>query len=191
MREIETKGSAIRSLLLAIEALWGADVVKRTIEACPEEVRTALSDGRLVPGGWYPVGWYREIHAKLRTIVPDDERISAKIGRKTTEQDLKGPMRWLLSLAGADLIARFAGKIHGSYFRGGTIDVERKPGRLVFRMVEMHGMNKHLWDDLVAGTAMVFEAAARHTVQQRVVGGTGPTIELTLIWDEAEAAARA
>jgi hypothetical protein len=186
VREIETKGQSIRSLLGAIEALWGADVLRRTIDACPPDVRTGLTDGRMVSGGWYPVGWYREVHTAIRTVIPNEPNISARLGRKTTELDLQGPLRWCLQLAGPDLLARFADKVHSSYFRGGKIEAFRERGQLTLRMSDMHGMNKHMWDDLVAGSAVLFEAAARHPVLHRVQGGTGSSVEFTLIWDEAK-----
>ena len=186
MREIETKGQTIRSLMTAIEALWGADVLRRTIEACPPEVRASLTDGRLVSGGWYPVGWYREVHAALRVVMPSEPNISSRLGRKTTELDLQGPLRWCLQLAGPELLARFADKIHSSYFRGGKTTVVREKGQLTLRMSEMHGMNKHMWDDLVAGCAVLFEAAAGHDVLLRSAGGVASTVEFTLIWDDAK-----
>ena len=186
VREIETKGQTLRSLLAAIEALWGPDVRRRTIEACPSEVRVGLTDGRMVPGGWYPVGWYREVHAALRVVLPNEPNISAKLGRKTTELDLEGPLRWCLQLAGPDLLARFAHKIHGSYFRGGKITAMRAKGELTLCMSEMHGMNKYMWDDLVAGSTVLFAAAAGRLVRHRVHGGTGESIEFTLVWDEAK-----
>ena len=85
-------------------------------------------------------------------------------------------------------MARFADRMHSAYFRGGKGEATRRPGQLVLRLSEMHGMNKSMWDDLVAGSVVLFETAAGHSVDVRVVGGIGSMIEITLSWDQSKSA---
>jgi len=90
------KGAGIRSLLLAIERLHGADAVARVLAAVPEDVRVRL-EPRVLASRQYPV----EVSASLQVAVRDvlgggSWEISHRLGVEAAYIDFRGIYRVFL-----------------------------------------------------------------------------------------------
>lgn len=186
MQEIRVKGASITGWLQAVDTLYEARSQDAVIAAADPELREAWAKGAIIRAVWYPIRWIRELYAATKIVLPREAALPTKLGRETTRVDMEGPLlRWLMQLAGPDLIARYAARALAGYFQGVVLTFERTPGQLSFRLREMYGMNRPQWEELLGGMAYILQVSARATVRSAIVdGGEGATAELSLRWND-------
>ncbi len=171
-REIRLKGQGFRGALAAIERLRGPEARVATIEGMSAEPREALTFGGIVPGGWYPVAWYRELHASAQRVARTGPELSRKIGREATRHDLAGVYSWILRFVSPETLLGQAPRILGLYCEGGRVEVvEKRSGAALLRFSQMVGNNHDLWEDMVGSNEQFVTSAQGKEVRSRVLSG--------------------
>ncbi|MEO9141715.1 MAG: hypothetical protein ABI332_05545 [Polyangiaceae bacterium] len=78
--ETKLKGVNFRSFMKAFRVLRGEEAVERMLADLPSEVSRALRYGGIVAGGWYPVAWYRLMHASAQHVTNSGQELVRAIG---------------------------------------------------------------------------------------------------------------
>jgi hypothetical protein len=87
------KGSALKSLLRAIERKHGEDVLRAVIAGVPDDVRPDLVQP-ILPVRWYPIRDFASVHAVVRDLVGNGRwEVSRDIGHEAARIDFNGMYR--------------------------------------------------------------------------------------------------
>lgn len=182
MSQVEVKGQSIRATLQVIEELWGDQVANEVTTGATGEFATALQTGSITFSGWYPIAWYAQIHDQLARALPPGVDFARMIGRTTTERDLSGIYRFILSLTTPSLIARHFDKIVASYLRGGTVHASAHPKSFNIQGHGWVGMSPSLWREAVGGIETIFEHTGAKHVTASFRGIPGEDFDVDLRW---------
>lgn len=170
--EPRVRGVPILSLLGAVRTLAGYDAVNRMMGVLPVGLRDAVGHRQLVSKEWYPLGWYRALHAAAQKATGRGRELAKLIGRETTRADFSGVNRvFLLVMSPQALIAK-APKVFEQYFTEGTIvtpEVRAGFTRLEWRGCA--GFDRNVWDDMVGSVEALIELAGGRDVRVEVLSG--------------------
>ena len=61
------KGVAFRSVYGSLGTLRGEPAQQAALAVLSEELRNGFVYGAIVPGGWYPIAWYKELFRGIRS----------------------------------------------------------------------------------------------------------------------------
>ena len=61
------KGVAFRSVFASLGKLRGKPAQQAALSRLGEELQNAFNYGGIVPGGWYPIDWYKELFSAIRS----------------------------------------------------------------------------------------------------------------------------
>lgn len=117
------------------------------------DLRTQLSYGGIVKGGWYPLAWYLELHATCRQRLGLGLSWPRQIGRESTLEDLSsGVLQLLVKVLSPESLIRQGGSVFNRYYERGTLRVDSpQPGRAVCRFEGCVGFDENLWQDVLGG----------------------------------------
>lgn len=118
---VEIRGAAFHSFLEAVEATEGAPAARTVLEKLPAELRARLGHGEVTRLGFFPVTEYELLHEALHGTVGGGFSYARSLGRRTTEIDLRGIVRFVLAFGSPELLVRYADRVFRSYFRGTEI----------------------------------------------------------------------
>ncbi len=125
MSSVDMRGASFISMLESIEELRGSAIARRVVEEFPTTLRTQVESGAITRVGWYPMRDFAALHAACDRVVGGGEPFAFELGRVGTDRDLRGLLRFILSITSPDLLTRHADKIMLAYVRGVTGRVER------------------------------------------------------------------
>lgn len=152
----EVKGSSIFTYLEALKELRGDAAVKATLAELREPLSQQLQFGAISRVGWYPVEAYTELHSATHRALKGGEPLARDIGRKSTELDTQGLLRFLLGISSTDLLLRHAPRVWATYWRNIPLQTEqREPGRCVIRLEDMVGASELVFADIEGGIEML------------------------------------
>ncbi len=177
----QTKGLQFRSFLRALGTIRGERAVADTLGALRPELGDALRLG-LVTAGWYPLAWYRELHAAAQNATHEGVELARAISRAGIQDDFRGVYRLITFALSPQAIIRWAPKIVSLYFDTGqcVIDVA-EPGLARGRFVGFTGFDRSLWEDVIGGITGVMElAGGKQLVANVVAGGMEGHADMTL-----------
>jgi hypothetical protein len=157
MKEIEIKGQAIRTTLLAIGELFGERIESEVVSAVTADFQSALRTGSILSSGWYPIAWYRQFHDQLKRLLPHDTGIARRISRLTTQKDISGIYQFILMLSSPELLARHFDKVVDSYFRGGEVAVNIGTRRFQIDAQGWHGITPEVVEECVEACVVILE----------------------------------
>lgn len=171
--DVQFKGLVFKSFLAALEALKGADAVKRTKENLSAELRGRIDGGEIVVGGFYPAAWYAELHAAAQTALGQGDELARAMGRETTRRDIQGVLKWIVRIVSPSMLLSNADRIWASYAKGGKVHISKDGDRaFVVRYEECGGLTTALWEELMGGTEVVLEiAGVTSPIVERTAGG--------------------
>jgi hypothetical protein len=174
--ELRIKGQAIRSFMGAVRAHWGEQVAERITASLSEEVQTALRYGGVVASGWYPIAWYRELHAALQEATGEGIAASRRVGAEGTRRDLGTVHRFVVRLFSPRTLLGQCQRIFRMYYDGGIIEDELRGGNQgIIRFSECHGFDEAVFADVIGGMFAILEEcggnAVQCSVEQRKPGG--------------------
>ncbi len=185
-RVVRTKGIAFRGFLTTLARLRGSDSVEATIAELPPEVARAIRLGEVVATGWYPVAWYRELHAAMnRACRETGFELSRRIGLESTIADFRGMYRLLLRVVSSETLVAQAPRLVGMFFDGGEVAmVETGTGFGVIEFTGWHGFDRAVWADMTGAVEGVLVARRAFDIRSRVIrgGGTDGTLRLECRW---------
>ena len=144
-KEIEVKGNTFVSTLTAVEALRGAEFRAAVLARLPKESGDAFRYGSVISAGWYPVRWYRELHAAI-VEEAGDIHYPRQVGRASMRVEMTGAHRMFLRIISVDLMQKQGARFFGSYFRPVRVTVERMaPGLSQTHFAGCDGFDRNVW----------------------------------------------
>lgn len=186
LSELRTKGVSLKSFLATLERLHGRAAVEKTISSLTNEPRDAISYGKVVAGGWYPIGWFKELHAAAQRAVGAGPELSRRIGYEGTRADFRGVYKFVASMFSPETLIKQSARVWKTYWDGGEFMIEEAgPGRVRARCARCFGFDANLWQNVIGGVQSALEIAGARDVELRVVSGgaTGDTaMELEAEW---------
>jgi hypothetical protein len=96
---VEVKGVSVRSLLVAVEASFGRDALRRVIDALPAESRAQL-EPVVLASSYYPIALSAALHEAIRTVLGGGSVIAnRKVGSEAARSDFGGIYRVFIRMA--------------------------------------------------------------------------------------------
>jgi hypothetical protein len=182
--ELEVKGHVISLFVITVDELVGAEICTEMLRRGPRELQDALLYSSLVPGGWYPIAWYRKAHAELAALTPTHPQLPAQIGRRATEVDLAGPNRWLLKLLSLNMICSMTARTFGVYFRGGQARSERLSDGIRCEITDCLGMDNRILAEWSAAGQYVMELGGAKNVWFNAAMVTRDRATIRFYWEQ-------
>ena len=172
---VRAKGIAFWSFLTSLERLRGTDDRQATLAELPREIAQALRIGEVVATGWYPIDWYRELHAAMnRACRQEGFDLSQRIGRDSALADFRGIYRLLLRVVSSEMLVSQAPRLFRLYFQGGDVAMaETGKGLGVVEFNGWDGFDRAMWSDVTGGIEGVLLARRAIHVRHRVLRGGG------------------
>lgn len=178
------KGLVFDSTLELLGTKYGAAAVNAVKARLPEPLRSSVTAGAMVKGGWYPLDWYDALHVAAQEVTGRGADLAREIGRESTRHDLsKGVYRVFLKIVWPDLVLQKAPLIFNRYFEEGEMAVEpveaqpfqvdgRKTVSATFRGCT--GFTESIWQDVFGGCeGALLAAGARDVTVTLSAGGRG------------------
>jgi len=176
VEKVRGKGMNFRTALQMLERMKGKVMLQAIIEQMPPESRDAIRYGRIVAGGWYPVSWYRELHASAQRVCRAGPELARAIGHDATVEDFRGIYRYLLAMLSPEFIFSQAPKLLQMYWEGGEaekVEVRKGMGSLRFR--GWKGFDRNVWEDIMGSTEGLLELCNSTAIRRRIIAGGDDT----------------
>lgn len=152
------KGHTFKSWLEAYEKVCGAEAKSALTANLEKDFADALRFGALVSSGWYPIHWYTslyDVHARLQGLAPGFPR---KMGRVTTEQDLRGVYSFIVRLASPATVFTHAQRLTKLYVQQcETFVIERSATHIRLTMT-IPGCSDEMWEEFTGGAEAILAA---------------------------------
>jgi hypothetical protein len=181
----QAKGLQFRSFLRALERLRGEGAVSSTLALLPPDLADALRLHTIVTSGWYPLTWYRSMHAATLMATGEGLELTRAISRNAVQDDFRGVYRLIPMALSPQGIFRRAPLVAKLYYDTGTIHVtEAKPGVARGDFIGFRGFDEMLWADIIAGVLGVLELCGAKDLRDEVVSGgkDSPDMVLEVRW---------
>jgi len=178
--EPRTRGVPILSFLGALRTLAGYDAVNRMMALLPPELRDAIGHRKLVSKEWYPLSWYRAMHAAAQEVTGRGRELARLVGRETTRADFSGVNRvFVLVMSPQALIAK-APRVYEQYYTRGTVAAPVcRAGYALLQWRGCAGFDQNMWDDILGSVEALLELAGGRDVHVEVLAGGGDKDEDT------------
>jgi hypothetical protein len=183
------KGVALRNFPEVLAGLRGPEAWKRTLQAVENDLRAAFAGGGIVAGGWYPLSWYRDLHAVARRVTGSTAGLAWQIGRESTRRDLAGVYRAFLRVLSPGFVLSISTRLFGQYYRPGVMRLEEsRPGFGRVTFARCYGFSMDVWSDVFGGCEVTMEIAGAKGLRVRPEsGGRDGDTEATLVaWWSAD-----
>lgn len=179
------KGLAFHSVMGVLAELKGAEFRRQIEERLDGELGQAWAHGELLPSGFYPMAWYRELFRVIQRLDPDPELVP-RIGRASIEADLNRFHRLIMKRLSPKTLMMVATRLFDRYFERGSLEVvESSPGRLRVRWQGCEGFDDAMWIEHMAGAEHLVRLSGAEDISFRVIaGGRGEstTAEVVTTW---------
>jgi hypothetical protein len=167
------KGLSLRNYVPTLCAIRGDAVGEAVMASLSPPLRDALQTGKIVPSGWYPVAWKRELHAAGRSAT-GESRLAWVMGAEMTKRDLTGIYRAFLRVVSPRYVLSAGSRIFSTYLRPGSMRVvETRSGFVRVAFEECLGFDRNVWQDVLGGCQATLEAAGAKAVRLRYEQGAG------------------
>jgi hypothetical protein len=183
--EARAKGINFRSFLTVLARVRGEGALERTKALLPEDIRSALDLGAVVASGWYPIAWYRTLHAAMNTACREPStELSRTIGREASVEEFSGVYRFLLKVITPETLVSQAPRVFRMYFVGGEVRLtESTVGHGVLEFQHWKGFDRCVWADITGGVEGVLVARGASNVRSRVLaGGVADSLTVEYRW---------
>jgi hypothetical protein len=169
--ESEIKGLSLRSFLPALRAVRGDDVADRVLASLPFELRDGLVSGKILTGGWYPVGFKRDLH-RVACQVTGEPGLARVMGYEQTARDLTGIYKTFVRIATPRFVLSISSRIFSTYFRPGAMRViENRAGFVRVELSDCLGFDANVWRDVAGGCEATLVVAGAKNCRLRISEG--------------------
>ena len=170
--ETKLKGVNFRSFMKAFLALRGAGAVERMLVDLPTELGGALRYGGIVAGGWYPVAWYRLMHASAQRVTGSGHELARAIGVQSRKDDFTGVYRLVAFVVSPESLFKNAARVYRLYDSMGVAEiVEARPGMVRARYHSCVGYDANVFESSVGGAIGILEACGAEAVRVMIIDG--------------------
>jgi hypothetical protein len=184
--EPHVKGVSFRSVMQALEALRGSEVVKNCTAQLPDDLAEAFQYGTILATGWYPIVWYRALLGCVRKAAGSGEQFLYQIGRQCMLQDTKGVYRAVFNLLSPQTVIRVTPRLFNNYYDTGTCSISAaKLGYACVRWTHCEQFDHNMWCEIFGSAEQLLELAGAKNVRVRILAGGGDgdaTAELAGHW---------
>jgi hypothetical protein len=165
------KGLSLRNYPVVLAELRGSDVAAKMMATLPSQLRHDLETGVIVPSGWYPVAWKRELHQAGRKVT-GEPRLARLMGNEMTKRDLSGIYRAVIRIASPAIVIASAARIFSRYLRPGKMSIiEQGDGFARVLAEECYDFDENMWNDVIGGCEAALELTGSKIVRVRVEEG--------------------
>lgn len=182
MGELRCKGIMLRNRVEILDEEYGvADALRAGLST---ELRDALSYGRIVRGGWYPMAWLREIHEVGSRVTGKGGALARELAAHGAARNFTSVHKAFLTIVSPRAVLKRAPRIFGAYFDGGRFELgSSEPGEARIAISECHGFDRHVWEAM-AGTAeaVLTMGGAKDVHSDYTLGPTPASGELKAAW---------
>jgi hypothetical protein len=172
--EPHVKGVSFRSVLQALEALRGGEVVKNCTAQLPPDLAEAFQYGTILASGWYPIQWYRALLDSVRKSACSGEQFLFQIGRQCMLQDTTGVYRAVFNLLSPQTVIRVTPRLFNNYYDTGKCSVvDATSGYARACWIDCEQFDRNMWCELFGGTEKLLELAGAKHIRTRILAGGG------------------
>jgi hypothetical protein len=166
------KGSNLTGLLDALETLHGKTAVEQVIAGVPTDLATAVREGRILVGGWYPLEWYKLLHKLAQEVTGKDQQLARELAHLFVTHQLNGIYKPLLKVLSPHWLFNFPTLLFSRYFSVGKLDVpESRAGYAVCRWSGCRGFDRNIWLATFGGSQAAVECAGAKQVTVEIRAG--------------------
>jgi len=165
------KGLSLRNYPLVLADIRGSEVAAKMMAALPAQLRNDLETGVVVPSGWYPVAWKRELHQAGRKVT-GEPRLARLMGNEMTKRDLNGVYRAVIRIASPAMVISASARIFSRYLRPGRMSViEQGEGFARVLFENCYDFDENMWNDVLGGCEAALELTGSKVVRIRLEEG--------------------
>lgn len=183
--DIRVKGQSFKGFIKALDELYGAGFAGRVAQRLPDDFRDALQYGGIVSGGWYSLGWYRDLHVAAQRVGNLPASFARDIGRVSTTDDLKGIYSFIVRMLSPQTLLGQVQRIYRMYFDGGDVKVVRT-GPTATNVVysQCVGVTDSIFEELLGGSAAILELCGGKDIDARIVAREPHGVTMSFTWRE-------
>lgn len=181
---LEVRGTALRSVLIACDALYGDGASRRVLDALDPAIRDALS-GAVLGASWYPVRYQAALQDAVRTVLGAGSLDANKrVGRQAALDDFRGVYRIFLPLLTWDLLWASLSRAWLRYNSCGDVIVEDRQARSAICKVRgVDGYTEPMWSAIAGRLQGIIELAGGRDVRVRITGFSSTSAQVVLTWN--------
>lgn len=167
---VECKGINITSFLATVERLFPNLTSEQLLEGVDPLFRARVQEEKILVGGWYPVSWYRDLHAALQEVTGSGPDLSLRMGYENTRADFtgNGVYRFVARSLGPGTVLTLGARIFNFYWRPAKMKIvpigkEKNHGR--GRWHGCLGIDQNIWFDLFGSIKAILELSGATDIQ--------------------------
>lgn len=144
---MQVKGTALRSIMLAVEHLEGAEQLERVLQAMPDDARAAL-EPVVLGSRWYPVSVQASLHEAIRKELGRGRtEANYRVAQRAIKDDFKGGVyRTFLRLMTYDAMWNVSQRVWRQYNSSGSVKFfDRKRGHARGTIEDVDGYTLPMW----------------------------------------------
>ena len=182
---MQQKGSAIRSTLRAIRAMYGDDSYAALMAAIPRPVRAQLEPVVLATS-WYPIETIAAVHVGIRNVLGHgDWEVSRGIGAAASREDYSGIHRALFHALDLDIVFSRGQTTWNRYHTQGRVTWSNLgKGTAEGFIDEVEGFNPGVWHAVAGRIQTMFEIVGARAAVVDVANPMVTSCEFQLTWFE-------
>jgi hypothetical protein len=172
MGEPRVKGVILRDYVRFMQAEHGDAALDATLRGVSSDLGTALREGHIFTGNWYPIAWYRDLHAAGRRATGLGLELARAKGAYGILQNLHGIYKiFILVTTPAFLISR-AGRLFNNHYELGTLEVVQAiHGRAEAQWSGCAGFDENLWQGVIGGCEAALKVAGAAELRVEILAG--------------------
>src|SRR5205085_604830 len=123
---------------------------------------------------WYPVAWYRQLHAAARSVCHAGPELPRQLAREATRADFKGVFRFAASVVSARIMLGRLGMFWRMYWDGGDVKLISSDGNSAqIRCENCVGFNRDIWEDLLGSGEALLDLTGARDITAVITSGGG------------------
>ena len=168
------KGVAFRSVYGSLGTLRGQPAQQAALAVLSEELRNGFVYGAIVPGGWYPIEWYKELFRGIRSSTGEGKDLAYEIGRQCTRDDMTGIYSMLAKLISPQSLFSLSQRLFSNYYSVGKVEVlESRSGYSHARWTSCDQFDENMWTEILGSSVQLLEIGGAKHVRARILVGGG------------------
>lgn len=169
--ETQVKGLAFRTNVECFVEIFGTP--ERLLNACPTELRDALVYSQIVPGGWYPVHWYRQL---LRALITASGRPAEEfmlgLGELAANRDINGVYRTLIKLLKPGTVLSVYARLFPKYYSRGKLTVITETDHSCrIQLTECGGFDRNMYVEILGSAQHLMRLTGARQLAARITAG--------------------
>lgn len=183
------RGQGFHSLMFATKTLLGEAAHDKVVASLSGPLGEAWRYGSLVRSGWFPVGWYADLHrniARVNTQVKAAE-LHKRLGAVSCEHDIRGIYRFMLGFSSPRFALHHIDRIFGTFIKTSRLEIVSEEPQRYHLLLTIPGLTPEIWEDISGGAEVVLAASGAKGVHVQITPrpslGVG---DFRANWDEPD-----